>query len=91
MENTLAFRTIFRTMMMMMMMMMLVQIMIIHFTSEDDRPVAVTGNVQGSVGLYSNFFLKEPIVKCVSICLYCRLTKEGQDSKGLRGEMGITL
>ena len=37
------------------------------------------------------FFLNEPVVKCFSICLYRRLTKEGQDSKGLRGEMGINL
>jgi len=71
---------------------MMILIMIIYFTSGDDRPVTVIGNVHRSVVLYSSSFLKSPVVMCVSICLYCRLTKEGQqDSKGLRGEMGITL
>jgi hypothetical protein len=72
---------------------MMILIMIIYFTSEDGRQtVTVIENVHRTVGLYSSSFLKSKVVTCVSICLYCRLTKEGQqDSKGLRGEMGITL
>jgi hypothetical protein len=71
---------------MMMMMMIMMIMMMIHITSGDDRPMTLIRNVRSAI-----LFLKNPVVKCVSISLDCRPTKEEQGSKGLRGEMGITL
>jgi hypothetical protein len=48
--------------------------MIIYITSGDDRPVTLIRNVRSAI-----LFQKIPVVKCVSISLYLRPTKEEQD------------